>query len=291
MAMVYRGNKRYYYRSVREGNRVRRIYLGKQELADEAERLHQLDREARRIAREHLRTLMAQDDEILRALREKLKEAETGMLKLGYRYIAGAYRKMTKRTIKKQPLEIRRALRHSTGHHQSQTPSHQAPTCCLHPATGGGRLPAHSQPTRDQGDIVFYTEERSKSQVQNWSAHGLEPRGDRGNWGATTDPTCACECPGYQPKPGPYKSVNSQTPQSCLHPAKGGRRPQAHSQPTNNQGEIVFYTDEKSKSQVQNRSAHGLEPWGDRGNWGGWGARHVVLFDFFVMPSQMGFRL
>jgi hypothetical protein len=34
MAMVYRGNKRYYYRSVREGNRVRRIYLGKKELAD-----------------------------------------------------------------------------------------------------------------------------------------------------------------------------------------------------------------------------------------------------------------
>jgi hypothetical protein len=268
MAMVYRGNKRYYYRSVREGNRVRRIYLGKQELADEAERLHQLDREGRRIAREHMRSLMAQDDEILKALRAKLKEAETGMLKLGYRYISGAYRKMTKRTIKQQPPEIRRALRHSTGHHQSQTPSHQTPTCCLHPATGGGRLPAHSQPTRDQGEIVFYTEEKSKSQVQNWSAHGLEPRGDRGNCVVTTDPTRACL--------------------SCLHPATSGRRPQAHSQPTNNQGKIVFYTDEKSKSQAQNWTAHGLEPRGDRGNCGGaWGACFLLCFwSFLAVPGS-----
>jgi hypothetical protein len=190
-----------------------------------------------------MRTLMAQDDEILKALREKLKEAETGMLKLGYRYISGAYRKMTKRTIMKQPPEIRRAPRRS-----SPSPSRADNQ---DPATSdrngrerglGGEGGAMTSP-----ESVFYTDEKSKSQVQNWSAHGLEPRGDRGNSGVTTDPTFACL--------------------SCLHPARGGQSP-AHMQPSNNQGEIVFYTEEESKSQVQNWSAHGLEPRGDRGKWG-----------------------
>jgi len=104
MAMVYRGNKRYYYRSVRVGNRFKKIYLGKQEQADAAQAAHKKERED--IAAE--RADARYDQLILRAAETLLKEEAR---REGWHYSRGTWHRMANKTVRRQPKEIRRAIR------------------------------------------------------------------------------------------------------------------------------------------------------------------------------------
>lgn len=93
-----RGQKRgYYYRSVRDGSRVRKVYLGRGERAEEAVREMDERRRARQAETELItqeRLLVAHAETQLRELRVLVRTLVEATLQLaGYHFHRGQYRR------------------------------------------------------------------------------------------------------------------------------------------------------------------------------------------------------
>jgi hypothetical protein len=67
VAWEIRGESRYYYRSIREGGRVRRIYVGTGPVAEAAAEFDTLDRAIRESTREHSRATRSDERQRLDA--------------------------------------------------------------------------------------------------------------------------------------------------------------------------------------------------------------------------------
>lgn len=104
MAMVHRGNKRYYYRSVRVGNRVTRLYQGKQEQADLAEAQHKKEREERAAEKAEARY-----NKLL--LKAAIALYIDEQRRQGWRNSGGEMRRMSRKIVRRQPKPIRLAIR------------------------------------------------------------------------------------------------------------------------------------------------------------------------------------
>ena len=93
MSWERRGNRRYYYRKRREGDRVFSEYVGAGDLAETAATLDALEREFRRAERqrrEELRALDAQIDEVCDLIRALTYAA---LLVSGYHTHKGQWRR------------------------------------------------------------------------------------------------------------------------------------------------------------------------------------------------------
>lgn len=107
MAMVHRGNKRYYYRSIRVNGRVTRLYCGKGEAADQAEENHKKEQAIRTEIREERQEARYHQTLIKAAIALVKHESRCQ----GMHWSGGEWRVMSKKVIRRQPKPIRRAIR------------------------------------------------------------------------------------------------------------------------------------------------------------------------------------
>lgn len=111
MAMVHRGNKRYFYRSVRVNGRVTKVYGGEGEAADRAFEAHKKEQEARKARRAEWEAENAHFRYCQALIKGAIIVARHLNLLEGWHFSAGEYRRMSKRLVRRQPKEIRRAIR------------------------------------------------------------------------------------------------------------------------------------------------------------------------------------
>ena len=100
MPWKQRGNNRYYYRSVREGGRVRSEYIGAGKLAPLVAELDQLDRERRQQerweaqrARNAFAELAATPDAIILLLEQAQRAVAAALVEAGYHQHKRQWRK------------------------------------------------------------------------------------------------------------------------------------------------------------------------------------------------------
>jgi hypothetical protein len=94
MAWERRGESRYYYRSVRDGEKVRKEYVGRGEIAEALAHADETMRLSRAERREHERRESAKELERLEALAAPFLElSQTAEILLQAHLIAGGYRR------------------------------------------------------------------------------------------------------------------------------------------------------------------------------------------------------
>lgn len=222
--MVHRGNKRYFYRSVRVGNRVTKVYLGKQEQADAAQAEHKREQEERATRCAQRKAEQAAHDYCQLLIKGAILVHRHQLRLEGWHFTGGEFRVMSKKVVRRQPKDVRRAIR-----------AHRLALIAQANAKAQLFIDQLNQEC-ETPENVFYKNEEPKNQVQNLPQKSFSIPDDV----PMTDAAPSLQKPTHRRFGGRTCAVFDNSPDSSMpserNPSRRNPRQRGPSGSTRNQG-------------------------------------------------------